>query len=233
MLREVWLKRWVVVANGLLFLYGVATAIRDALPSEIQSKYQLNIFLHKWSVQTWIAIFCVMNLMIVLDGAIRALKKRDQDIFHLSAELEDVTSVSPEVMVSCDYRRGFPDHFPVRIHNQGPGTARNVELVLDDARFEVFFQPQGYLQQGQELSVVPIVSKDRRIVFRSFVNLFREYLSDEDSYVHKDMAVFCENIYGVRFGQKFCATYIASEDEIRIWPSGGRYKAPKETQATD
>src|SRR5277367_4412401 len=87
MFKEIFLKRWVVFANALLAIYSIATTFRDAFPSEIQEKFQLNIFLHRWSLQTWITIFAVSNFLILYHGSWLAIRKREAKVVQLATKL--------------------------------------------------------------------------------------------------------------------------------------------------
>lgn len=106
MLKELWLKRWVLIANTLLVVYSVATTLRDAFPDEIQKRYQLNIFLHHWSWQTWIAIFACGNFLVVLHGAYLAIKRREKERDGLAAKLNEIENTKPRIVLSypkCEY----------------------------------------------------------------------------------------------------------------------------------
>ncbi len=97
MLKEIFYKRWVVTANAILLAYSIATACRDAFSPETQQKYQLNLLLHHWSWQTWIAIFAVGNFFIVLHGAKLAITKRENERDGLVAKLEGIESTKPRI----------------------------------------------------------------------------------------------------------------------------------------
>ena len=84
--KEIFLRPLVAVANGLLIFYGVATAVRDAFSPETQAKFQLNLILHHLSWQTWVAVVATVNFFLVLEGAVTAVRKRDD---KLATELAD------------------------------------------------------------------------------------------------------------------------------------------------
>ena len=85
------------MTGAALLVYSILTTVRDTLPAEMQEKYQLNIFLHHWSWQTWIAVFSVGNFLIVLHGAWLAIKKRDRDNANLKAQIETVEKAKPRI----------------------------------------------------------------------------------------------------------------------------------------
>ena len=80
---------WVV--NIALVLYGAATAFRDAFPPETQAKYQLHILLHVWSWQTWLALLAVANVFLALQGAVIAVRKREQEHAETQEKLRQKT----------------------------------------------------------------------------------------------------------------------------------------------
>jgi hypothetical protein len=97
LIKEIFLKRWVVTANAILLVYSIATTFRDAFSPEIQEKYQLNLLLHHLSWQTWVAIFAVGNFLVVLYGAKLAIRKRDDRGELLAGELEEIKSTKPRI----------------------------------------------------------------------------------------------------------------------------------------
>ncbi len=95
--REIFVKRWVVTANAVLLAYSIATALRDAFSTETQQRYQLNLLLHHWSWQTWIAVFAIGNCLVVLHGAKLAIGKRDRERNRLAAKLGEIENTKPRI----------------------------------------------------------------------------------------------------------------------------------------
>jgi hypothetical protein len=100
MLKEVFLKRWVVIANAILLVYSAATTLRDAFSPQTQQKYQLNLFLHQWSWQTWVALFAAGNFLVVLHGAWLAIKKREVERDALATKLREIENTKPKIKLS-------------------------------------------------------------------------------------------------------------------------------------
>ena len=97
MLKELFLKRWVVIGNAILLAYSIATTFRDAFSTATEQKYQLNVLLHHWSWQTWIAIFAVGNFFVVLNGASLAIRRRESEKRKLAAKLDDIEKAEPRI----------------------------------------------------------------------------------------------------------------------------------------
>ena len=95
--KEILFKRWVVTANAILLAYSIATTFRDAFSPEVQQKYQLNLLLHHWSWQTWIAIFAIGNFLVVLHGARLAINRRDNERDAMARELEEIKNTKPRI----------------------------------------------------------------------------------------------------------------------------------------
>jgi hypothetical protein len=95
--KEIFFKRWVVTTNAILLAYSIATTFRDAFSPEIQQTYQLNLLLHRWSWQTWVAIFAIGNFLVVLHGARLAIGKRDNERDTLAMELEEIKNTKPRI----------------------------------------------------------------------------------------------------------------------------------------
>jgi hypothetical protein len=75
--KEVWWGPFMWVANSLFVTYGAATAIRDFFPTETQEKYQLNRVLPHWQWRTWLLLFVGINVLVILEGAFRVVRKRE------------------------------------------------------------------------------------------------------------------------------------------------------------
>lgn len=103
LLWEILLGRWLVIINAILFLYSIATTFRDAFPPEIQDKYQLHLFLPKWSWQTWLAVFAVANFFIVLRGAYLAVKRREEEKVALETKLQEIDDAKPRIILCNPY----------------------------------------------------------------------------------------------------------------------------------
>jgi hypothetical protein len=129
MLKELFFKRWVGVANGLLFLYSIATTLRDAFSSETQQKYQLNLLLHHWSWQTWVAVFAVGNFFVVLKGAKLAIGKREKARDELAAKLEEIEKAKPRITLK------EPGAFYIQDVSQQYGAERFNSVSFVNVRF--------------------------------------------------------------------------------------------------
>jgi hypothetical protein len=90
LLGEILVRRWLVIVNAILLVYGIATTFRDAFPQEVQDKYQLHLLLPHWPWQGWVAIFAVANFFVALRGAYLAVSKRE-------AKLREVEDAKPEI----------------------------------------------------------------------------------------------------------------------------------------
>ena len=88
-----------MIGNALLLLYSVATTVRDGFPPETQQKYQLNLLLHHWPIQTWIAFFALINFLVVLHGAKLAIKKREGERDGYALELKKINEAKPRIQL--------------------------------------------------------------------------------------------------------------------------------------
>src|SRR5208282_4118036 len=106
MLREIFVRGWVMIVNFTLLAYSIATMFRDAFSLETQQKYQLNLLLHHWSWQTWIAVFAVVNFLVVFRGAGLAITKRENEKKNLVGKLEEIEKAKPRIRLG-DYPGGI------------------------------------------------------------------------------------------------------------------------------
>jgi hypothetical protein len=135
--REVYWGPAMWVGNGLFLLYGIAVTVRDAFPPETQQTYQLNILLQRWSWRTWLIVFLSINLALALEGAYRAIKKRDAKIRELQpagdlllAEEDPAVYLDP---LNAEFvSRGY---MAFRISNQGqrvnPAQAVSIQRITN------------------------------------------------------------------------------------------------------
>jgi hypothetical protein len=238
MFREIWLKTWVVVANALLFLYSIATTVRDAFSTETQQKYQLNILLHHWSPKTWVMIFVIANLAVVLQGARSAIRNRDNTIADLNTQLREMKGVAPHVTVDFTYSRGDDDTRPFTLRNHGPGVALKVSInPIELGDTLVGFLPINYISQDEIRFMVPEVIFDSvaKKVISSIAGKFIEALRHTRPEALPNYPIvekigtlnFC-NSHDVLFEHDFKIIWNVSLDSVRTEMAGTLRRAPSE-----
>jgi hypothetical protein len=100
-LWQPWL--WVVTSvYGVLQLYQLVKG--ELLTQEIQDKWRLPNILPDLPWRTWVIVWLVLFLVIVLEGAYRAIGRRDHELKDLKAELEPTLEVvfDPDCEVCWD-----------------------------------------------------------------------------------------------------------------------------------
>lgn len=154
-LREVFWRPLVGIANAILLAYGACTAFRDAFPSDVQAKYQLNLWLPHWKWQTGLMLFALLNVLLVFEGAVIAIRKREREHARTHTEIARLTE-KPDIrgdILAAFWAFGVDQQeerrhsvFVIKLrlvnHNDVPCTIRAYLLALDAGQRQLFGEGQ-------------------------------------------------------------------------------------------
>ena len=97
-------RQWLFV--GPLALLGVVQSIRDEfLPSAVAEAFKLPIFLPNWSWLQWTLLVLLLVVLLTLEGAYQAVKRRDVEVTALTARLDRRSALEALVAKIADYQQ--------------------------------------------------------------------------------------------------------------------------------
>lgn len=147
---------------------------------------------------------------------------------RLRSELHE----APEVML--DYRfehsEGFSEQGSIMARNTGHGTARNIEVEIEDAVRRPSFSAISYLAQGDEKPVLQrcIIDGNNHGVggisagchFLNYLRMLKDEVEEPYQIVFRFVTVYYKNEHGLGFAQDFRASYNVMNEESRMFPWG-------------
>ncbi len=85
-------------ANGLYGAIGAVILVRDELlPSRWKSDASLLDILHKLHWREWVIVLLLLNILLLIEGTLRAVRNREEKVSKLTEKLEAIESSSPKI----------------------------------------------------------------------------------------------------------------------------------------
>jgi hypothetical protein len=100
-LKECFWGPLMLYVNGLYGAISAAILVKDELlPDKWKSNASLLDILHKLPWREWVIIFLVLNILLLIEGALRAVRKREEERDALSQKLDAIKNARPNVQLS-------------------------------------------------------------------------------------------------------------------------------------